>query len=689
MTESNAQAPDQTVTWGPDRLVWATELLAPVVGVELDPVEVRRLARASLEGRSVAEATSRVAALRSVLEACRLVPRDAPERLDPLETVELPAVSLSTSGLAVLHREGGRVELARPDAPARWVALTEARASVALDPGPWLTVAPATPLEALASHHAPGARLAALLHLERDDLQVVVIYAATVGLLSLATPIAVQSLVGSVAFGTLLQPIVVLSLLLLTALGFEAVLKALQARVVESLQQRVFARAALDLAWRLPRVKPEAAEQGFGPETVNRFFEVVTIQKTAGVLLTDGIATVLQVGIGLLVLGFYHPALLAFDLVLVALLALVVWGPSKRGLDTSIDESVAKYEVVAWLEQLARPGSVFRSQSGATLAAERTDALTRRYLRARSSHFRVLFGQTLSALGLQVMASAALLGLGGLLVVRRELTLGQLVAAELIVAAVANSISKLGKLLDSGYDLLTSVDKLGHLIELEVEDPHRPEHVPGQGAVRVEVQRARDEGEQPVSLEVGAGARVAIVGAQGHRLGEWLAALRLPGSGTVTINGVETSRARAPGLREAVAFVRRGDLFEGTVLENVTAGRDQLTASEARAALEKVGLLDELRALPEGLDTHLSSTGAPLDAGQALRLIVARALVASPRLVVVDESFDGLDAARRAQCVAALTRPQAPWTLVALVNDAESPLARACDTTRSLSEVHS
>ncbi len=676
MTDWLAREASAPSPWSADHLVWATETLAQTLDVQVDPLEVRRLARASTQGQSLADEAARVAALRALFEACRLVPGPA---VPTLEGASSPALSLSRGAL-VLRKDGGRVELARPGESGRWLALAEASAG---DPGPWLTVTPATPLEDLAGHHAPFERLAALVHLERDDLQVVLIYAATVGLLTLATPVAVQSLVGSVAFGTLLQTIVVLSLLLLAALGFEAVLKALQARVVESLQQRLFVRAALDLAWRLPRVKPEAAEQGFGPETVNRFFEVVTLQKTSGVLLTDGIATVLQIGIGLVVLGFYHPALLAFDLLLVALLALVTWAPSKRGLDTSLDESAAKYEVVAWLEQLARPGAVFRSQSGATLAAERTDALTRRYLRARNGHFRVLFGQTLGALALQVLASAALLGLGGWLVVRRELTLGQLVAAELIVAAVASSIAKLGKLLDSGYDLLTSVDKLGHLLELEVEALHRPEPVPGQGAVRVEVRHARDDGE-PLSLDITAGSRVAIVGAQGHRLGEWLTSLRLPASGAITLNGVETRRARAPGLREAVAFVRRGDLFEGTVLENVTAGRDRLTDAEARAALEKVGLLDELRALPAGLDTPLTSAGAPLDDGQALRVLVARAIAGAPRLLVVDESFDRLDPRRRADCVAALTRLGAPWTLVALVNDAESPLARACDTTHHL-----
>jgi putative ABC transport system ATP-binding protein len=667
------------------RVVWAMDTLAGVVGVELDPLKTRRLARGSLEGKTSVDLTELSKVLHTALDGSRLVPADAEAPSSALETIELPLISLG--GLAILSRRGRILQVARPDQPAEWRSLEEVRAEVVQIGGPWLTAAPATPLEELAHHASAWERLRALLHLERDDLWIIFIYAATVGLFTLATPIAVQSLVSSVAFGTVLQPIVVLSLLLLVALGFQGTLKALQARVVESLQQRLFVRTALDLAWRLPRVKPEATEEGFGPETVNRFFEVVTVQKTAGVLLTDGIATVLQIAIGLLVLGFYHPALLAFDIVLIVLVAAVVWAPAKRGLRTSIDESYAKFAVAAWLEQLARPGSSFRGKGGAAFATERADALTRRYLNARGAHFKVLFGQTVGALALQVFASAALLGLGGWLVVQRELTLGQLVAAELIVAAVTSSVAKLGKLLDNAYDLLTGLDKLGHLVDLEIEDPERGEPVPGQGGIRVEVKDAHDGLTPPLSFDVSAGERVAISGAHGHRLADWLAALRLPSGGSISFNSVETSRARAPTLREHVAFIRRGELFEGTVLENVTVGRELVTALDARSALERVGLLDELRALPEGLDTHVYETGAPLTPGQRTRLLIARALAGSPRLIVMDEVLEGLTGEGRAKCVSALTRPTAPWTLIALVSEPGDALAKACSRQLSFEEL--
>jgi putative ABC transport system ATP-binding protein len=677
-TETTKTTTDQAATFA----VWALDTLAAALGLEGDALRTRQHVRDALGAREAVTGPALDEVLMRAGAALRLELRPAAL---PLATAPLPLASAADGGVVVTERRAGQVRLHRPDAEPRWVP--EAEATALLGPGPLWSASPAAPLSPLAhedEHPSPAQRLWALMRLERDDLWVIVIYAVVVGLLSLAMPVAVQALVSTVAFGTLLQPIVVLSLLLLTALGFEAALKAMQARVVESIQQRVFVRTAVDLAWRLPRVKREHAGPGFGPETVNRFFEVVAVQKSAHTLLTDGIATFLQIGIGLLVLGFYHPALLAFALVLLGLLTLVVFLPGRRGLATSIEESYAKYAVAAWLEELARPGSALRSADGAAWAAERADALTRRYLAARNRHFAVLFGQTLGTLGLQVLASAALLGLGGFLVVKQSLTLGQLVAAELIVAAVAGSIGKLGKKLDSAYDLLTALDKLGHLLDLPLEDPSSGEPVPGQGPLHVRVRGAGDGDGPPVDLELPPGSRTALVGAEGHPLGEWLTALRVPQHGVVTLNGVETSRARTPTLRQDLALVQRGDFFEGTLLENVSLGRPGLTAAEARAALDKVGLLDEVRALEGGLDTRLSTSGAPLTHSQLSRLVVARAIAGNPRLVVVDESLETIEPVTRARVVAALTRPSAPWTLVALVPDAHVALARGCERVMTL-----
>ncbi len=666
-------------------MVWVVESAARLLGVSVDPVALFRRSRESLPKEVPAPETALVTALLQVTDAAKLRGMSVTFNETSTDWSMLPMITLSAGGVLVAERQGDRWKVHRPAQEAAWLSANELSA-LGVPKDAWLQVIPAAPLEGLSGGHhlSEWQRLRTLLSLEREDLQVIVIYALVVGLLTLATPVAVQALVGSVAFGTLLQPIIVLSLLLFAALGFQATLRGFQVRVVEAIQVRLFVRAAADLAWRLPRVRRAEAGHQFGPESVNRFFEVLNVQKAAGMLLTEGLATALQIFIGLIVLAFYHPVLLAFDLVLIVLVALVAT-PFKRGLRHSLEESAAKYELVAWLQELARPGGAFRSESGAALAAERADALTSRYLHARTAHFRVFFGQTMGALGVQVFASTALLGLGGWLVLQQSLTLGQLVAAELIVTAVASSISKLGKLLDAMYDALTGVEKLGHLIDLPVEQSEGAELLTGRGPMRVEVLSATD-GSAPYALTLEPGSRVALVGAEGDPLLEWLSGLKVPSGGTVCFDGVEISRCQATALREQVALVRRGDTFEGTLLENVSLNRPTVGPECVRWALNKVGLLGEIRELPSGLDTVLAHDGAPLTHSQMTRLLIARAVAGTPRLIVMEEPLGGLALASRMQCISTLTDPGAPWTLLAVVVDAAGSLASACTRVVHLEE---
>ena len=648
--------------------IWLIKALASALRLELDPLHVQQ---------SVRDLPS----LRAAGASCGLL-------LDDAKAGGVPRASAGTaaSGWApVLVREerGEALLVERPGEPGQWLQRSVLDAWADAE---WVTAVPSAPLEALSHQPRPAQRLWALLRLERDDLAVIVAYAAVVGLLTLATPLAVQALVGSVAFGTLLQPIFVLSMILLAALTFQGLFRALQTQLVELIQERLFIRASMDLAWRLPRVK-RLTKHPFGAEAVNRFFEVVTLQKTSSQLLTDGIATVLQVGIGVLVLAFYHPALLGFALVLVVFIGLVVVTPWRLGLATSIDESKAKYGVAAWLQTLASVTAIFRGTEGAQFAVDRADALTRRYLESRRRHFRVVFGQTVGGLGLQIIASASLLGLGGWLVVQRELTLGQLIAAELIVASITSGLAKSGKVLDAANDLMTSIDKLGHVLDVPIEDESLVEAIPLEGPLSVEVQAVAHEGYLPLSFTVAPGARLAIIGALGHPLAEWLAGLRAPSSGSVVLNGVETSRARASAVCEQVSLIQRGDLFDGSVLENVAVGRQSISALEARAALDAVGLLETVRLLPDGLDAPLLSTGFTLSQANVVQLLVARAIAGRPRLIVINESLEVLDSVTRLKCVAALTNPAARWTLVCLVSDAAVELRNACHDVRHLSDL--
>ena len=483
------------------------------------------------------------------------------------------------------------------------------------------------PLDALRSPTAKGVsydgnplpRLRALLQLERSDLWVVVVYSIGIGLMTLVVPVAVQAVVNFIAFGSLLQPLVILTFFVGIALGFSAVMNAFRVLTVEIIQRRIFVRVTTDFAQRLVSVKTEAFDRLYGPELVNRFFDVVTVQKSAASLLMDGLSLVMQTVLGLLLLAVYHPLLLAFDAFLLAVMALIFFVLGRGAVPTAIKESKAKYSIAAWLEEIAAHVPVFKSASGRSYALGRIDGLAQDYLDLRKAHFRVVMQQVVGSLVLQAVASALLLGIGGFLVMQGQLTLGQLVAAELIVTTVVSGFSKFGKKLETYYDLLAALDKLGHVIDLPLEEGGRTEPIRTTGPARVELRNVNlspgaDE-TNAVSLAFEQGARVGVTGPDGSgksMLADVLCGLRRPSSGVVLLDGLDTRELAPTALREGIALVRRPDVISDSVAQNVALGRSGLGPQEVTDALAAAGLLEQVLAMPEGLQSSLRGGAAAL-----------------------------------------------------------------------------
>ena len=530
----------------------------------------------------------------------------------------------------------------------------------------------------------PFARLRQLLQPERRDIVAMVVFAVAVAVLSLATPIAVETLVNTVAFGVLMWPVVVIAGVLMACLGLAAAIRAMQVYVVECLQRRLFVRVVADYAHRLPRLKLEAFDHRYGPELANRFFDVLNVQKSLATLLLDGVALVVTAVVGMVVLAFYHPFLLGFDIVMLVMIVFIVFVLGWGGVRTSLHESHAKYDVAAWLEELLRCLRGFKFAGGGQFALAKADQLAGEYVAARRQHFRVVWRQTVFALGLQVVASTALLGLGGYLVISRQLTLGQLVAAELIVALVVASVAKLGKYTESYYDLMAGAEKLGLLTDLPLERPGG-ESLPDAGGGMAVTVRGVDHVSHrslpaPADWHITAGERVAVAGPPGSgktTLFEVLCGLREAGHGVVEVDGIDLRALSLEKLRGQVALVGGPDLFIGTVSENIRVGRPHLSAGEVREAIQMVGLLREVHDLPTGLDTPLTPGGGPLSASQALRLTLARALAGRPRLLILDGALDGLDVRDCPDLLPRLFDRSAPWTL--LVTTTNPAVVGLCD----------
>ena len=534
----------------------------------------------------------------------------------------------------------------------------------------------------------PVERLGELLLLEKGNIGLVYAYATLVGLFSLTLPLGVQAIIGLVSGGLFLQPVVILIAGVVLGTVITGVLQVLQLAAVERIQQRLFARIALEFSLRVPRVCVEQSLTGDLPERMNRFFEVVTIQKSLGKLLTGGTTALLQVLFGLLLLTFYHPYFTLFGILLTLALGVLLRVTGPRGLETSLMESKFKYRAVHWLEEVARSVSTFKAAGRATPALVRMDEHVSGYLRYRQRHFKVLVFQAMAAVGFKTIVTGALLILGSVLVIQRQITLGQFVAAELVIVTVLAGIEKLVASLADVYDVLTAVYKLGGVTDLALESVGGLSPVEGTDGLTVRLADVRytyPSGERValdgIQLDVRAGERIAITGPDGSGASTLLAVLAgmLPGyTGTVTIGGITLRDMDASALRDRLGMhIGANDIFEGTVEDNVSLGRPMIGPAEVMKALARVGASDDVQALPIGLRTPLTSEGRGLATTLRIRLLLARAIVGSPRLLLLDETLATVEPAARHELISALTARDMPWTVLIVSHDPE--VFQACD----------
>ena len=530
-------------------------------------------------------------------------------------------------------------------------------------------------------HPTPFQRLTRMIRLDRIDYWVIIIYTVLIGLLALAVPLAAQALVNTIAAGVLIQPLVVLTLGVLVALFFAGILRLFKLIILEKLQQRVFARVSLHLADHLPKVEHDVIDSEFSPQLVNRFFDVLTIQKTMSKILFDGPGAALQVIIALLLMSFYSPYLLAFALFLIIFIVFVIWVLGIGGLRTSIKESYSKYDVADWLEELARCQVSFKMNAAPNFSLLKADGLVINYVQARRNHFRVLFRQAFGIYLFQAIASAGVLAIGGWLVINRELTLGQVVASEIVVVGALEGLEKLIRMMENYYDLLTGLDKVGHLTDMPAERSKGrdlPIHGGGATVVCRKVRFSYDGRNEIISdldLTIEPGEHISLVGKSGvgnSTLAYMLCGLHEPTHGLVQINGMDVRDVKLSNLRRSVSLVSdTNEIFAGTIEENILLGRDEISHEDLQWAIELAQLNEELARMPHGLQTKLVTEGRNLSRGQLQRLLIARAVVSRPNLLILDEGFTGVDENDKLAILDELFNPAYRWTILDISHDPE------------------
>jgi putative ABC transport system ATP-binding protein len=536
-------------------------------------------------------------------------------------------------------------------------------------------------------HLSPWKRAMALVRMDRSDIASIALFTAISSFLSLASPLAVESLVNVVSWGIYLQPLVILALVLLISLTLSALFGILQAVVVEIIQRRQFVRITCDLAHRFPQVDRSQVADSYPREMANRIFDIMTIQKASAVLLLDGINIVVVTAIGMLLLAFYHPFLLGLDIILLFLMAVVTCLLGLGGTSTALKESKIKYSMVHWLQDVIDNPFTFGINGGERLAIERSNLLATDYVLARKAHFKVLMRQLIFVSGLQVLALTSVLGLGGWLVVKGELTLGQLVASELVVTLIMGAFSKSGKSLEKVFDLMAGLDKVGHLLDLETRPTQTIAHVePGPASINwSELKLSSRDGFLAAmpKTRVPAGQLFAILAADyGDVLTQTLAGLIKPAEGMVQIGECPVTSVAASNQQGRLLAVAAPELFHATLASAIDLGNASIGTERVREVLHLVGAKEILSQLSDGQETLIESHGYPLSPTRQVRLFLARGLANRPRLLIVDRILDQLSAEDQTALLNVLRSLKSQTT--SLVITASNQIAQQCDDRCSL-----
>ncbi|MEP0264373.1 ATP-binding cassette domain-containing protein [Dokdonia sp.] len=541
---------------------------------------------------------------------------------------------------------------------------------------------------------SPWKRFISLLELDRKDVRQIFYYAIFAGLVALTLPLGIQAIINLIQGAQVSSSWIVLVVLVTLGVIFQGILQLMQIRILENMQQKIFTRASFEFAYRFPKIKMEELRNYYPPELANRFFDVLTIQKGLSKILIDFPAAALQIVFGLIVLSLYHPFFIIYGFLLVILMYVVFKYTAKKGLETSLAESKSKYKVAHWIQEVSRSLISFKVSGNTNLAMHRNDSLTTSYLEARESHFKVLVIQFIQLIGFKVLVTAGLLIIGGLLVLNQKMNIGQFVAAEIIILLVIGSVEKLINGLESFYDVLTSLEKIGQIVDKKLEEQSGEDPFDNTEDLHIELDNVKyitpEEKEvlHAIDFKVDKKDRTLLEGASGSgktTILKLLSGLVQPTSGALYINDISIKGIWPSKYRAGIGQVLPSQSpFEGTILENITFGNKNISKEQLHSVLKNIGLLPFIKEQSNGLNTIIYPEGQQIPFTVSKRIVLASAIIHNPRLLLLKDPLEHFEPEEAIQIIHYLTAPERPWALV--VSSRNEHWNHYCNQVISISE---
>ncbi len=534
----------------------------------------------------------------------------------------------------------------------------------------------------------PVSRISKLLSLEKKEISQIYFYAIVYGIIMLVIPLGIQSLISFAQTAAISASVILLVIFIVLSVFISGVLQVNQMKIIEKIQQKVFVRYAFGFAEKIPQINLSAVDNYYLPELTNRFFDTLTLQKKIAKLLLDFPLAIVQILFGLLLLSFYHPLFIAFGIMQVAVVYAILYFSGKKGLYTSIEESGYKYRVVAWLQEMARIIRSVKFSKSHDFTLQKADADITGYLQYRTEHFKVLLLQYKTLIGFKVLVTAVMLGAGSYLMINQQLTVGQFIAAEIVILTILNSVEKLIINLDSVYDVLTAIEKIEQVTDKESELSGTVLYQPAvQKGISVTVQQlgfSYEPGKnvlKGINLAAKSGQKICITGADGSgksTLLRLLTGMYNDYEGNILFDDIPIKNYNLQQLRQKVGvLVSQQDIFEGSLLENITMGLPDPDMEELMYLCRRAGLTDFISTLKYGFDTHINSSGRKLPSTVIRKILLVRALINKPALLLLEDPWYGIEPLYQEQIKQLLLHEMKYSTAFIITND--PGFAAACE----------
>ncbi len=498
----------------------------------------------------------------------------------------------------------------------------------------------------------PFARLWALLKSQKTDITSIYFYAILSGLVQLTVPIGVQAIIGFVLGAAMVTSIYVLIILVVIGVLLVGIFQINQMKIIEKIQQSIFVHYAFLFAEVIPRLDLKQADNNYLPDVINRFFDTSNVQKGLSKLLLDIPTASIQIIFGLLLLAFYHPIFIAFGALLIVILWLILKLTSKNGLLTSLKESSYKYQLVAWLEDMAKVVKTFKYSQGTNLNLHKTDKYAIGYVASRTAHFKVLLFQYKTLVVFKVTITTAMLVVGTFLLLNQQLNIGEFIAAEIVILTVINAIEKLIGSLDSVYDVITGLEKIESVTEKAIEKEGNLILQPSNTGIALHVIDCSFSYDDTttvlhnINLSIAAKSKVCIVGSENSgktTLLRILTGIYSGYTGNILINNIPLGNYTLTSVRNNTGILlNRHNVFGGTVWENISMGKSSITYDTITELAVSLGMEDFISDLPNGYVTELKPNGEQLSSTLIKKIILLRALIHKPSLLILKEPWSGL-----------------------------------------------